>query len=140
MALNRGGTRPVRVRIRVTHPALYRSIMVLSLMSVALAVNFWRSNPTFNPLGIPKNLIGLVFAVLGVYQFIVLNVFHNLARVRLGLAMSLGFILFWGSINTLQFFAGNASLQLPILYIALAAIHYPLLIEAPVNPVEQRGE
>lgn len=127
-----------RVQIRNTHPGLYHSIMTLSVMSIALAVNFWTSNPTFNPYGIPKNLVGVVFVLLGVSQFIFLNVFRDLRKVRLGLAVSLGFMLFWGLSNTQQFFAGNASLQLPILYVAIAVLHIPLLIESPVNPMTKR--
>lgn len=127
-----------KVRIRATHPALYRSIMTLSVMNVALAVNFWTSNPTFNPYGIPKDLVGGVFFLLGATQLVALNVLHDLRKVRLGLAVSLTFILFWGVSNTQQFFAGNASLQLPILYVAVAALHLPLLIEAPVNPMTRR--
>lgn len=114
--------------------------MTLSVMSVLLAVNFWTSNPTFNPYDIPKNLIGVVFAALGVYQLVFLNVFHSLPRVRFGLAVSLGWLMFWGLSNTQQALAGNASFQLPILYVALAALHLPLLVEAPVNPMTQREE
>lgn len=137
---NRGGRSHDRVRIRATHPALYRSILILAIMSMALAVNFWFSNPTFSPLGIPKNVVGGIFVLLGVSQFVFLNVFHNLRMVRLILAVSLGWFCFWGLINTIQFFAGNASLQLPILYVFLAILHLPLLVEAPVNPTTKRGE
>lgn len=129
-----------KVRIRNTHPALYRSILTLSVMSVALAVNFWTSNPTFNPLGISKNIIGGVFFALGTSQFTCLNVLHNLRMVRLLLAVSLSFMFFWGAVNSLQSFAGNASFQLPILYVALAVIHVPLLIESPVNPMTRREQ
>lgn len=128
------------MRIRATHPALYRSILILLIMSVALAVNFWFSNPTFSPLGIPKNVVGVIFALLGGSQFLFLNVFHNLRMVRLILAISLSWFCFWGLINTIQFIAGNASLQLPILYVFLAVLHAPLLVEPPVNPVTQRDD
>lgn len=139
-----GGTRKAfkiqhdRVKIRDTHPGLYHSMMTLSVMHVALAVNFWGSNPTFNPYGIPKNLIGVVFFVLGVSQFVFLNLFRDLRKVRLGLAVSLTFMFFWGLSNAQQFFAGKASLQLPILYVALAVLHIPLLVESPVNPYSRR--
>lgn len=138
-AKDKAGTHD-RVRIRLTHPALYRSIMTLSVMSVALAFNFWTSNPTFNPLGIPKNIVGGVFCVLGLSQLFFLNVIHDLRRVRQVLAASLIFMMFWGIINSLQSFAGKASFQLPILYVALAILHYPLLVEAPVNTMTQREE
>lgn len=114
--------------------------MTLSIMSVGLAVNFWTSNPTFSPFDIPKNLIGGIFFLLGISQLVYLNVFHNLPRVRLLLAVSLSFFFFWGLSNTIQAFAGNASFQLPILYVFLAFLHIPLLIEPPVNPMTRREE
>lgn len=129
-----------RLNIRKTHPALWRSIMIVCLTSIALAANFWGSNPTFNPYEIPKNIIGLVFFVLGASQLIFLNVVHSLRMVRIGLATSIFWMLFWGASNTQQFFAGNASLQLPILYLALAALQMPLLTESPVNPMTRRSE
>lgn len=129
---------PGRVRIRSTHPALFRSIQILSVMSLALAVNFWTSNPTFNPYNIPKDLIGGIFALLGVSQFLFVNVFHQLRLVRATLAVSLSFMLFWGISNTQQAFAGKASFQLPILLITLAVLHIPLLVESPVNPMTER--
>lgn len=131
-------TKHERVKIRATHPALYRAIMTLSLMSVALAVNFWTSNPTFNPL--PKNLVGVIFMALGLTQLIFLNVFHQLRSVRITLTLSLAFMLYWGLINARQAFAGDASFQLPILYVALAVLQIPLLVEPPVNPMTERKE
>lgn len=127
-----------KVRIRSTHPALYRQLMILSVMSVLLAVNFWRYTPTFVPFNIPKDRVGAVFFVLGVSQFLFLNVFHQLRLVRATLAVSLSFMLFWGASNTQQAFAGNASFQLPILLITLAVLHIPLLVESPVNPMTER--
>lgn len=127
-----------RLNVRNTHPALYRSITTLSVMCVALAVNFWTSTPTFNPYNIPKNWIGAVFAVLGIYQLVFLNVVRDLRRVRFGLAVSFSWILFWGISNTQQAFAGNASFQLPILLSTLAVLHLLLLVESPVNPMTQR--
>lgn len=129
-----------KVRIRLTHPALYRSIMTLSIMSVGLAVNFWTSNPTFSPFDIPKDIIGGVFFALGLSQIIFLNAFHNLRMVRIGLAVSLSFMFFWGLSNAQQSLAGKASFQLPIIYVFLAILHAPLLLEPPVNPMTRREE
>lgn len=129
-----------RVNIRHTHPGLYHSIMTLGVMSVALAVNFWGSNPTFNPYGISKDLIGGIFFILGVSQLVFLNVFRDLRKVRLVLAASVSFMFFWGASNAQQSFAGEASFQLPILYLALAILQIPLLIEPPVNPMTHREE
>jgi hypothetical protein len=122
-----------RLNIRKKHPTLYHSIMTLGVMSIALAINFWTSNPTFNPYNIPKNFVGTVFAVLGVGQFVFTSVLRDLRAVRLTLTASVFWMLFWGASNLEQSFAGKASYQLPILYIALAVLQIPLLIESPVN-------
>lgn len=127
-----------RVNIRQTHPALYHSIMTLGAMSIALAVNFWTSNPAFNPYGFDKNLIGVAFFALGSSKMIFLNIFRDLRIVRVILALSISFHFFWGVSNTQQFFGGKASLQLPILYIAIAILQMPLLLEAPVNPMTEK--
>lgn len=129
--------RQVRVHVRNTHPGLYRSIMALSLMSVGLAVNFWTSNPTFNPLGISKNLVGLIFFLLGGSQIIFLNL-RDLREVRIGMAVS-AFVMFcWGAANTQQALDGRASFQLPVLYLALSVLQFLLLIEPPVNPMTKK--
>lgn len=127
-----------RINIRKTHPGLYHSLMTLGFMGVALAANFWGSNPTFNPYNINKNWIGLVFFLLGISQLFFLNVFRDLKMVRIVLAASISFMCFWGLSNTQQFFAGNASLQLPILYLAISVLQIPLLVEAPINPMMER--
>lgn len=134
------GNRPLirRVNIHESHPNLYFSIMTLGLMSIVLAINFWFSQPAFTPYGIHKNVVGVIFSVLGASQLVFLNVFRNLRMVRMTLAASISFMFFWGISNTQQFFNGNASLQLPILYIALSVLQIPLLIESPVNPMTRK--
>jgi len=127
-----------RMQIRKSHPALYRTLMALGLMSIALAGNFWFSKPAFNPYGIPKELIGVVFFLIGLSLIVFLNLFHDLRWVRLTLAFSIGFMCFWGISNTQQFFAGNTSLQLPILYVALSIMQIPLLIESPINTMTEK--
>lgn len=128
-------TRYNRVNIRRRHPSLYLSIMVLAIMSVSLAVNFWTSTPTFTPFNVNNNLVGIVFFVLGVGQLVFLNLVRNLTMVRLGSAFSIFFMVAWGLGNAQQSIEGKASFQLPIVYIALAALHYLLLQEPPVNPI-----
>lgn len=126
-------TRHGRLNLRNSHPGLYHSIMTVGMAHVALAVNFWFSNPTFNPYDINKNIIGAIFFVLGFGKLVFLNFFRDLVKVRLILAASIWFTFLWGVSNTQQFFAGNASLQLPILYLALCILQIPLVIESPVN-------
>lgn len=124
-----------QINLRRSHPGLYKLTMVFAIMSLLLAVNFWTSNPTFHPFDIPKNLVGVVFVVLGMWQVIFLNVVRNLKMVRLGSMAMVFFLAAWGLGNMQQSIAGKASFQLPILYIALAALHYLVLVEPPVNPM-----
>lgn len=107
--------------------------MTIGLAEVALAFNFWLTSPTFNPYNIHKNIIGGVFAVLGFSQLVFLNLIRDLPKVRMTLAVSIWFTFAWGIANTQQVFAGNASMQLPILYLTLCILQIPLVIEAPVN-------
>lgn len=126
------------VNIRKSHPTLYRSIMALALMRVALAFNFWFARPTFTPYGIHKNWAGIVFVALGLSQLVFLHLFRDVNKIRLVLALSGAVMLVWGLVNTQQFFAGNASLQLPILYVGIAALQLVLLLEPIVNPMSER--
>lgn len=123
------------VSTRKTHPNLYISLTTIALTSIALALNFHFYTPTFNPYGINKEIIGAIFFLLGFSQLIFLNLYHNLKFVRLILAMSISFMLFWGFSNTQQAFAGKASFQLPILLISLAILQIPLLLEPSTNPM-----
>lgn len=127
-----------QVIIRKSHPALYRSIMAVGVMGVLLGFNFWFYVPTFTPYGLSNVLIGCIFFLLGTSQLVFLNVFHRLTYVRSTLAVSIFFMLFWGLSNTQQVFAGNASFQLPILYLILAALQAPWLIESPINPMTEK--
>lgn len=118
-----------------THRNLYIALMVLAVMSVALGINFWLTTPTFQQLDIPKNFIGSMFLLLGVAQVIFLNIYQNLKLVRVTTAISAGFMLFWGAALTQTFFSGKTSLQLPIIYVALAILQLALLVEPSINPV-----
>lgn len=133
-----GETTHQRVNLRKSHPGLYHSILTVGCMGVALACNFWFTRPTFNPYGIDKNIIGTVFAVIGLSQIVFLVVARDLRMVRLTLAISVGWMLFWGLSNTQQFFAGKSSLQLPILFLVISALQFPLLVESPVNPFTEK--
>lgn len=121
--------RRVRRQLRALGSVLYYSITILSVMSVGLAVNFWTSTPTFNPYGIPKDLIGVIFGLLGVSHLIFLNALQGLRKLRLSLTTSGSFMTFWGISNTQQAFAGNASFQLPILLVAVALLHLPMVVK-----------
>lgn len=128
-------TQHFKVNLRKTNPTLYHSIIAFSTIRIGLAINFWTSSPTFNPYDIPKNIVGVVFFLLGAWQLIFLHLWRDLRKVRVVLAVSSAVMLCWGLVNTQQFFDGNASLQLPILYVGIAAIQMLALLESPVNPM-----
>lgn len=125
-----------QVNIRLTHPLVYKLLTAFAVLFVLLAVNFWTSNPTFNPFDINKNWVGAVFLVLGGWQLFWLNAIHNLGMVRLGTSTVVGFAVAWGGGNLQQTFAGKASFQLPLVFFfAIAAVHWLILQEPVFNPL-----
>lgn len=126
------------VNLRKSNPTLYRSNVVFGVILILQGINFWTSNPTFNPYNIPKNLVGLIFFVLGVWHMIFLHVWRDLRKIRINLWISSGVVLFWGLINTQQSVAGRASFQLPIWVVGLAALQLIHLIDAAVNPLMEK--
>lgn len=132
-----------RVNLRKSHPNKYRALTWFAAFHVFLAVNFWRYTPAFNPEVLiftpSKNLVAVVFLVLGVLQLVFLNLFRNLGMVRLVTSVSVAVTCCWGLVNSQQAFSGSASLQLPGTLIALCGAQVLWLIEAPVNPLTERG-
>jgi hypothetical protein len=127
------------VRLRDTHPNLYRSLMTVALIFVALGFNFLLTTPTFQQYDIPKNYIGTGFLALGLGNLLFLNLRRNLKAVRMLLIVGIAYMLFWGVGTTQTFFEGTSSLQLCILYFGLAALQAPLLLEPFFNPVTANG-
>lgn len=125
--------------LRSTHPNLYRSVMTIGVIDIALGLNFLLTTPTFEQFGIPKNFIGACFLTLGLAKIVCLNVFHSLRIVRLLMVFGIFFKLFWAVGTTETFFQGRSSLQLCVLYIGLAALQVPLLLEPFLNPVTANG-
>lgn len=128
------------VYLRHTHPNLYRSLMTVGLIEVAIGLNFLLTTPTFQQFGIPKNLVGAIFLVLGLTDMVLLNVFHNIRAVRVKTVVGTAVMIFWGIGTTETFFQGRSSLQLCILYFGLAALQIPLLLEPFLNPVTANGK
>lgn len=129
-----------RVDIRKRHPNLYYLITVFCFMNIALGFNFFFTTPTFDPLHIPKWAIGTIFMAVGVSKLFFLNVSRNLKVLRALMAFCVALLFFWGLANTQQFFAGRSSLQLPLLYLALSFLQFPVLIEPAVNPVTEKTD
>lgn len=124
-----------RVNVQLSHPNLYRSIMVFALTYVGLGLNFIFTNPTFNPYGIPKEITGSIFLFLGLAKIIFLNLIHNLKIVRALMSLQIVFIVFWGTGTSITFFQGKTSLQLFVLYAGLGFLEYFQLQEPYWNPL-----
>lgn len=124
------------VNLRTTNPTLFRGVLTVAIIFIAMALNFLLTVPTFEQFGIPKNVIGWGFMILGVGQVIALTLWRDLRVVRLGLAAGIIYCLFWGVGTSQTFFEGKSSLQLLILYLGIAAIQVPLLFSPYLNPSE----
>lgn len=122
------------INIRKTHPNLYLGISTFALMDLALGLNFLLFTPTFHVYGMPFWLWGVIYLTLGISQLVFLNLYRSLPLVRVTMASSITFALFFG-VGTLQpVFEGVASPQLMILYAGVAALQGPLLLEPFINP------
>lgn len=125
------------VNIRMTHPNLYRSIMVFSFIYIGLGINFLVTTPTFNPYTIPYEIIGILFLMLGMFKIILLHFIRDLVWLRRVMAAEIIVSLWWGIGASITFFRGQTSLQLPILYAGLSLLEVFLLLEPFVNPLTQ---
>lgn len=125
------------INLRLSHPTLYRGIMTFAIINMALALNFFFTNPTFNPYEIDKSVVGAIFMSLGFSKIIFLNVYRSLKVVRALMTLEIMFMLFWGLGNTITFWQGKTSLQLLVLYVGMAANETWLLLEPFVNPMTE---
>lgn len=124
--------------LRKTNPGLWRAQSVFGVISIALGINFFASNPAFNPFGIHKDIIGVIFLALGLTQLAALNVFHSMRLIRGLQAISTWVLLSWGLLNTEQSFAGKASFQLPILYLGLALLQRVRQVESSIDIMSEK--
>lgn len=129
-----------KVNIRLTHPNLYRSLMAFAFINIGLGLNFLLTNPTFNPYGVDKMIVGWIFITLGMLKVIFLNFSRNLRIVRLVITCEIIFMMFWGVGTSITFFQGKTSLQLFVLYVGLSVLETFLLIEPAINPVSKIKE
>ena len=128
----------IDVSLRLLHPNLYRAVMLCALTAVALGVNFLVFTPTYLIFGMPNEVWGALLLVIGVAELFFLNVVTRLSRVRVAMAASIALFLILAVGTSEPFIHNVGSLQLPIMYLGLAAGQFPLLIEAPVNPWTKR--
>lgn len=126
--------------IRKSHPNLYWLVMILAVVNIALGLNFIINQPTFAIFAAPNLLWGLTFLAIGLGKFIALNFYRRLRFVRALMAIAVTYMLFLG-LGTMQpFLEGMGSLQLPILYLGIAALQIPLLVEPFINPATKKDD
>lgn len=114
--------------------------MIIAGLCLFQAFNFWTSNPTFNPWGVSRHLVGVVFFVIGMAHLLVVNLLRDMDRIRQTQIASLILMGVWGLSNCQQWLQGKASLQLPGLYVALAALHVAMRLESLVNLTTKKPE
>ena len=128
------------IHIRKTHPNLFRLILSGSLFTILLGINFIYKTPTFNPYGIPKAWIAIVFLGLGIINLIALTLSYDLRIVRLTMMASSFWAGLWGLLNLEQGLRGTASFQLPLWCLWVATWQLILLLEPVVNPMTRKGD
>jgi hypothetical protein len=128
------------IDIRKTHPNLWLLVMTYGGVCTLLGLNFLFLSPTFLLWQTPNYVWGVVFMFLACAKFVFLNVYRNLRLVRLTMAAEVGFMLFIALGATEPFLTGKGSLQLPILYVGMALLELPLLLEPFINPWTARRD
>lgn len=125
----------MKIRLRHSHPNLWRQLMGYALLNVALALNFILLTPAFDPLGISKYWFGAIFMAMGVAKLYALNGVLRRRLLRFTIAANVGLLVFFGILLIAGFFSEHqTSLQLPIMYFGAAVIEFPMLKEPLVNP------
>lgn len=127
------------INIRKTHPFVYRLIMSMAFVSLALGWNFIQNQPTFLIYDLPNVLWGGIFLAVGLGQILALNFYRRLRLVRASLAFSAAYmaVLAWGTSTPYR--EGTGSLQLPIFYAGWCLIQLPMLFEPFINPWTARS-
>lgn len=128
------------INVRLTHPSLYRLILLSGVVSIALGLNFMLANPTFKIFGQSNYLWSLIFLLLGMSEVVFLALRRSLQLVRVSLALSFVYIAFIGLGTMKPFIDGTGSLQLPILYFGWAFLQAGALLEPFINPLTARRD
>lgn len=126
------------IDIRKTHPNFYWLVMTLSLVGIALGLNFIFNSPTFPIYAASNYLWGVIFLAIGFSKIVFLNFYRNPNLVRAIMAFAIAYMMFLALGTTQPFIEGVGSLQLPILYAGLSALQVPLLLEPFYNPATRK--
>lgn len=125
-----------RVRLRQTHPNLFRGSLAVALVFLALGLNIVVFKPTFNQYGLNWWVSGL-FALFATVQLYALWS-KRLPTLRVSQAAIVFIALFWaGALTLFTFQTHKTSLALPICFYGLAVWQLLQLIEPASNPANQ---
>lgn len=107
--------------MKETHPNKYQGLMDFGWLSFAVGLNFLFLKPAFDPLGIPKTLLGFVFMIVGIVLICALKWGKILRWSRWASAISVGwYVIYTGLLVAAIFQEQQTSAQLPI-FVAYAA-------------------
>jgi hypothetical protein len=126
--------------IRKTHPLLWRAVMAYAAICGFLGLNFIFFHPAFLLYHQSNYWWGAIFLILCISKIVFLNLYRNLHLMRVTMACEVSFMLFLALGATEPVWTSSASLQLPILYIGLAILEIPLILEPFVNPWTARRD
>lgn len=121
------------VDIRKTHPLLYLGVMVLAVMCILLAANFFWLKPAFEVYHLSNYVWASAFLTLGVTKLWFLNIYRSIIWIRRVMQVSFSYIFFFAIGTCEPWLDGQGSLQLPIMYFGMAAVLFLLLIEPYLN-------
>lgn len=128
------------VNVRKTHPNLWRSVMAYAAINALLGLNFILLHPTFLIYETSNYVWGGTFLTLAAAKIVFLNLYRHLGAVRVAMAAEIAFMFFIAVGATEPFLDGIGSLQNPILYVGLAVLELPLLLEPFINPWTARRD
>lgn len=138
-----------QINVRKTHPGLYRLVMATAIICIALGLNFLLSQdvlgllpfqPTFFVWDMPNWVWAVFFLTIGLSKIVFLNLYRSLWLTRVTMTIAVAYLLFFAMGTMQPAFEGKGSLQLPILYVGLAALLVYLILEPFINPWTARRD
>lgn len=109
--------------------------MAFAIGSIFFGLNFFFSNPTFNPYGIPYSITGAIFLVLGSSKLFAIVVMQNLKAIRVTMMLCAVWMMIWGAGTLITVYQGKTSFQNLIAFGLLAVLQRLLLREPFLNPM-----
>ena len=128
------------VDLRKTNPNLWRAVLGFAIINISLGFNFLIFHPVFLLWHQSNYLWSAIFLTLGTSKIVFLILKRNLSMVRLTMGAEIGYMMFLAIGATEPVLTNSASMQLPILYVGLAFLELPWLLEPFINPWTARRD